>query len=89
MEKDEFLGWAAKGIEIKIKELEARLNELRGALHKIRGGNKVKLSRPKKKVVPPAKPKRKKRKLSKKARKAISVRMTKRWAEWRKKNSKI
>jgi septal ring factor EnvC (AmiA/AmiB activator) len=88
----ELIGWALGGLEREIAETKNRLTALTAqatALRKRVGGRAAAAAA----VAGAAAAKaasagRKRRNLSADARKRISDRMTKRWAEWRKKNKK-
>jgi hypothetical protein len=89
----ELINWALGGIEREIAETRQRLAGLiaqagqlrrRAGLGRVGGtGTDTLLA-----SAPGPKTRRRRRKLSADARKKISDRMTRRWAEWRKKHSK-
>jgi hypothetical protein len=89
----ELINWALGGIEREIAETRVRLAALvaqaallrrRAGLGRVSGPVPDTLAG----AVPGPKARRRRRKLSAEARKKISDRMTRRWAEWRKKHSK-
>lgn len=83
----ELIGWAIGGLEREIAATKTRLAALTAEAVRLRrriGARTATAGA----AAPAGAPKRRKRNLSAEARKAISDRMTKRWAEWRKKNKK-
>ena len=85
----ELIGWALGGLEREIVVTKNRLVTLTAEAARLRrrlgtrGAAAMEAG-----AAAVASGVRKRRKLSREARKRISERMTKRWAEWRKKNSK-
>ena len=85
----ELINWALEGIEREIAETRERLASLMLQAAQLRQRAGARLSGAVAAVeAVPAKARRRRRKLSAEARKKISERMTRRWAEWRKKNAK-
>jgi hypothetical protein len=91
----EFIGWALGGLEREILQTRQRLASLTEQANKLRAKIGARAGRAAAAVgsVAPAslvktRRRRRRRRMSAEARKRISERMTKRWAEWRKKHSK-
>jgi hypothetical protein len=90
----ELIGWALGGIEREIVETKNRLGALTAQAAQLRKKAGARAAAAVAVVGAAAAEtagsgrKRRKRNLTAEARKAISDRMTKRWAEWRKKNKK-
>jgi hypothetical protein len=92
MKSAEFLGWALGGLEREIVHTRERLATLTAQAARLRrkAGARVSAARAAASAETPA-PKtvrRKKSGMSAAARKRMSERMTKRWAEWRKKHKR-
>jgi hypothetical protein len=87
----ELIGWALGGIEREIVETKNRLSALTAqatALRKKVHGRAAAAVAAGAAAVQAASGPRKRRNLTPEARKRISDRMTKRWADWRRKNKK-
>ena len=85
----ELINWALGGIEREIADTRERLASLAAQAAQLRqraGARVMGAAAPV--DAEPAKAKRRRRKFSAEERKKISERMTRRWAEWRKKNAK-
>ena len=83
----ELIGWALGGLEREIVATKARLASLTSQAATLRRRLGTRAAAAVDQVAGGGKG-RKKRNLSPEARKRISDRMTKRWAEWRKKHNK-
>ena len=86
----EFIGWALGGIEREIVETRERLSQLNAQAARLRA--RMGSSRRSNPVAAasfdePGITKRRRRRMSAEARRRISERMTKHWADWRKKNA--
>lgn len=92
MRSAEFLGWALGGLEREIVHTRERLSALTAQAARLRqkvgGGRSAASAAGGGKTRAAKGGKRKRRGMSAAARKRMSERMTKRWAEWRKKNKK-
>lgn len=84
----ELIGWALGGLEREIAETRQRLAALTAQANQLRRRAGRSLAAGAIVDAKAASGPRRRRKLSAEARKRISERMTKRWAEWRKKHSK-
>jgi hypothetical protein len=84
----ELVGWALGGLEREIVETTNRLSALTAQAAKLRKQVGKRAAGALVVAKAAAKRERKKRNLTPEARKRISDRMTRRWAEWRKKNKK-
>jgi len=85
----ELITWALGGLEREIAETRERLASLIAQAAQLRQRAGARMSGAAAAVeAVPAKARRRRRKLSAEARQKISDRMTRRWAEWRKKNAK-
>lgn len=89
LQSAELINWALGGIEREIAETRERLASLtaQAAQLRQRAGARMAGAVAVAEAVP-AKARRRRRKFSAEERKKISERMTRRWAEWRKKNAK-
>jgi hypothetical protein len=92
MKSAEFLGWALGGLEREIAHTRERLVTLTAQADRLRrkAGARLSAARAAASAEPPSSTALRKKKggMSAAARKRMSERMTKRWAEWRKKHKK-
>ena len=89
----ELIGWAVGGIEREIQQTRQRLAALMAQAEHLRrraasGRARGPLAAPTLDAAAAVVPRRRRRRMSAEARKRVSERMTKRWAEWRKKHAK-